>query len=225
VNETETHRTARGSKLQIRLLVNEYPERLAVMLRREVSGWEPAAFDWRSPLSAEGYREYWDRDFLAALGLERYESALVGGFWPRHGPEWDALARVSLPNSDAVLLIEAKSHRSEMVNCCRAGKESEAVIDAAFERTRQWVRPPRCRDWKQPFYQFANRLAHLYFLRRECGIDARLVHIYFTGDPYYPTTRDQWEDWMREVRFELGIDNTRIEGLINLFVPAPEVNP
>ena len=84
VNETETRRTARGSKLQIRLLVNEYSERFAGILRREVPGWGPAAFDWRSPLAADGDREYRDREFLTALGLKQYENALVGG-----GPDAD----------------------------------------------------------------------------------------------------------------------------------------
>ena len=37
-------------------------------------------------------------------------------------------------------------------------------------------------DWTKCFYQYANRLAHLYFLKELNGIDAALVFVYFTGD-------------------------------------------
>lgn len=89
----------------------------------------------------------------------------MGGFWPRRGPNWDALARVALPHP-AVLVIEAKSHRSEMTSCYGGGRESVKIIEVAFHKTQQWLQPQKHREWKSPFYQFANRLAHLYFLRK-----------------------------------------------------------
>jgi hypothetical protein len=124
---------------------------------------------------------------------------------------------VALPHP-AVLLIEAKSHRSEMASCYGGGRESLKIIEAAFHKTRQWLQPQKHREWTSPFYQCANRLAHLYFLRKECGLEAWLAHVYFTGDPYYPTSREQWEDWLREVRFELGIRDHKIEGLVDIFL-------
>jgi len=208
-----------GSKLRTQRLINNDPQRIEQRLREGIPGWGAAEFDWRSPLAAQQYREYSDGEFLAALGLESYTKALVGGFWPRRGPSWDALARVTLPGP-AVLLIEAKSHRSEMASCCGAGSEPLKVIEAAFSKTRRWIGPRRHREWTQPFYQFANRLAHLYFLRKECGVEAWLAHVYFTGDPYYPTSREQWDDWLREVRFELGIDDVEVEGLLDVFLPS-----
>jgi hypothetical protein len=92
-----------------------------------------------------------------------------------------------------------------MASCCGAGSEPLKVIEAAFSKTPRWIGPRRDREWTRPFYQFANRLAHLYFLREECVVEAWLTHVYFTGDPYYPTSREQWDDWLREVRFELGM--------------------
>lgn len=157
---------------------------------------------------------------MTALGLDPYADRLVGRFWPPRGPDWDALAKVNLSRSTAVLLVEAKSHRSEMASFCRAGKDSIQLIEAAFGRTRQWIGARKYRDWKSPFYQFANRLAHLFFLREECGLEAWLANIYFIGDPYYPTNRGQWDDWLQEVRFELGIGDCAIDGLVELFVPV-----
>jgi hypothetical protein len=217
VTSTSSNGIVKGSKLQIRRLINVDPQRIEEQLRKEIPGWGTAEFDWRSPLVSEQYREYCDGKFLAALGLEDYSEALVGSFWPHRGPNWDALARVALPHP-AVLLIEAKSHRSEMASCYGGGRESLKIIEAAFHKTRQWLQPQNRREWTSPFYQFANRLAHLYFLRKECGLEAWLAHVYFTGDPYYPTSREQWEDWLREVRFELGIRDHKIEGLVDIFL-------
>jgi len=217
MTSTTSHDFVKGSKLQIRRLVNNSPQPIEEQLRKVIPGWGTAEFDWRSPLVSEQYRECCDEEFLAVLGLEGYSEALVGSFWPRRGPNWDALARVALPHP-AVLLIEAKSHRSEMASCYGGGLDSLKIIKAAFHKTQQWLQPQKRRDWKSPFYQFANRLAHLYFLRKECGLEAWLAHVYFTGDPYYPTSREQWDDWLCEVRFELGIGDGKIEGLVDIFL-------
>ncbi|MFI5056743.1 MAG: hypothetical protein ACHQLQ_01025 [Candidatus Acidiferrales bacterium] len=217
MTSTISHGFVRGSKLQIRRLINDDPQRIEEQLRKDIPGWGTAKFDWRSPLVSEQYSEYCDEEFLAVLGLQDYSEALAGGFWPRRGPNWDALARVALPHS-AVLLIEAKSHRSEMASCYGGGRKSLKIIEAAFHKTQEWLQPHKHREWTSPFYQFANRLAHLYFLRKECGLEAWLAHVYFTGDPYYPTSREQWDDWLREVRFELGIGDGKIEGLVDVFL-------
>jgi hypothetical protein len=217
MTSTTSHDLVKGSELQIRLLINDHPQRIEEQLRKSIPMWGTAEFDWRSPLASQQYREYCDREFMAALGLEDYSNALVGGFWPRRGPNWDALARVALPHP-AVLLIEAKSHRSEMASCYGGGHESLKIIEAAFHKTQQWLQPPKHREWTSPFYQFANRLAHLYFLRKECGLEAWLANVYFTDDPYYPTSREQWDDWLLEVRFELGIGDNKIEGLVDIIL-------
>ena len=38
---------------------------------------------------------------------------------------------------------------------------------------------PKDAPWDAPFYQYANRLAHLYFLRQLNGLDATLLFLYF----------------------------------------------
>jgi len=52
-------------------------------------------------------------------------------------------------------------------------------------------------DWLGRLYQSANRLAYLYFLREIGKIDAFLANVYFTGDPYSPTTRQEWDEGIR----------------------------
>jgi hypothetical protein len=73
-----------------------------------------AVIDWRSPRGDDAWAEYRDGSFLEALGLARLAPDLKA-FWPRRGPQWDALARVSTGD---VILGEAKSHASEMGSTC-----------------------------------------------------------------------------------------------------------
>jgi hypothetical protein len=48
--------------------------------------------DWRSPLREDEYAEYRDEAFLARLGIALPRRSLES-FWPRGGPQWDALGR------------------------------------------------------------------------------------------------------------------------------------
>jgi hypothetical protein len=44
------------------------------------------------------------------------------------------------------------------------------------------------------------------------------------GDPYYPTSREQWDDWLPEVRFEPGIGDFKIGGLVDSFLSVNGAN-
>ena len=55
---------------------------------------------------------------------------------------------------------------------------------AIFWVRRPWRDPPAPRskeDWNGLFYQYRNRLAFQYFLRRLNGIDSSLVFLYFAN--------------------------------------------
>lgn len=58
-------------------------------------------------------------------------------------------------------------------------------------------------DWLGRLYQSANRLAYLYFLREIGGINAFLVNVYFTDDPYSANSRQQWNEGIRAVNEQL----------------------
>ena len=53
---------------------------------------------------------------------------------------------------------------------------------------------PGC-DWSKRFYRYANRLAHLYFLRVLNKKPAYLVFVYFVNDTQMkgPESREEWE--------------------------------
>jgi hypothetical protein len=156
---------------------------------------EGATLDWVSPLHGDRYTEYRDSDFLEQMSLSQH-AATLRDYWPTGGPCWDGLAHWARNRESGVLLFEAKSYPGEAHSrmMARAGSSIER-INKALALTSTWLRleatPP---TWFSEFYQTANRLAHLYFLREMCGLDAGLVFLLVVEDPTHrPTTRDEWE--------------------------------
>lgn len=72
-------------------------------------------------------------------------------------------------------------------------------------------------DWTSTFYQYANRIAHLYLLRHENAIRAHLVNIYFVNaaDVGGPTTEAEWKGAIKVVESNLGLGRTRLDKYIH----------
>jgi hypothetical protein len=62
-------------------------------------------------------------------------------------------------------------------------------------------------DWTTQYYQYANRIAHLYLLRELNGIDAELVLLCFLNDSEMngPSRDRQWHDAFKVVERSIGI--------------------
>lgn len=213
-----------GSQRQIQIFVNEYAHQLnqAILQALPDLASMSAGITWRSPLRSESYQEYGDKGFMDAIGLADLSDQLAGTFWPRGGPKWDALARLNLEDGEAgVLLLEAKSHRLELCSCCNASNDSRDLIERAFTKTQmEWLKVPRQHQWFSPVYQYANRIAHLCFLRHVLGVQAWLVNVYFLGEKRRPTSQSQWLDLLPEVHAELGLANTTIPFCGDVFLEA-----
>lgn len=133
---------------------------------------------WVSPTPQDAFAEYRDAGFLRCLNLETLAPHL-DAFWPRRGPQWDGLA--TFPGG-GVVLAEAKAHLAEFeTSRSAAGPASAARIAAAFAQvqTDLSITPPA--PWDRTCYQYANRLAHLWWLRAQ-GVNAHLLMIGFLGD-------------------------------------------
>jgi hypothetical protein len=148
--------------------------------------------EWRSPLKVDGFAEYRDGEFLDRIGLGNLRTALKE-FWPERGPQWDALG---VTDRGDVLLVEAKAHVAEMCSPgTAAGPGSRERIDQALVACadRLGARASRA-AWTDHFYQLANRIAHLRFLR-EHGVPAYLVLVNFLNDHDMkgPATPEAWE--------------------------------
>jgi hypothetical protein len=179
----------RGSLKWIQRAVNDHPGVLARDLLPKLGG--AKAIDWRSPRREDDFAEYRDSAFLRLLGLEQWNDAL-SAFWPSRGPQWDALG---VSDAGDILLVEAKAHVAEMCSPqSKASPESWARIEAALTETVQAFGATPRAPWSAVFYQLANRLAHLHFLRSR-GVPARLILVDFVGDTTVkgPSMATEWD--------------------------------
>jgi hypothetical protein len=192
-----------GSQRQIQTYVNERTQALNSAVAQSLSqyGLDEKDIHWVSPLEVDTYSEYQDSEFLERVGLGHLTPQLLK-FWPPGGPCWDALARIE----GGCLLIEAKSHVSEIGGGgCRASSKSKEKIETALDATKAWLGVSPDVDWTARLYQAANRYAALYFLREIAAVQAFLVNVYFVGDPRTPTTMEDWDAAIGNVKRELGL--------------------
>jgi hypothetical protein len=156
----------------MRVAANESNSRLNDRIRDAFVWASAERIEWLSPVKSDEYAEYYDEQFLERLGVSNVRVPLHS-FWPRSGPRWDGLARTE---SGKVILVEAKAYIEEAVDYgSRASSESAERISVALAQTKAAFRGSSAAKWGSPFYQYANRLAHLYFLRELNGLDAYLV--------------------------------------------------
>ncbi|MCK5274406.1 MAG: hypothetical protein KAR37_07155 [Alphaproteobacteria bacterium] len=170
----------------------------------EALGVPPSSIQWLSPLPGDGFAEYRDEAFLGRLDVDLPKRPLAE-FWPRRGPVWDGLGRSERGD---LLLVEAKAHIGEMVSPpSQAGDESRKRIEAALDEVRDYLRIKNDADWTDRFYQYTNRLAHLYLLRVVNQLPAWLVFVHFVndGDMGGPATREKWEGAIKVMRAVLGL--------------------
>ena len=157
---------------------------------------------WLSPLADDDFAEYRDAAFLTRLGHGALAPAL-SAFWPRGGPQWDALGRAG----DTVILVEAKAHIGEfLTGGTKASPASRARIDAALAEAKTALGAAPVSDWSQVFYQYANRLAHLWWLREQ-GVAAELVFVSFLGhtESRGPEHADSWRTAFAAADHALGL--------------------
>jgi len=210
-----------GSQRQTQLYVNERTVALNEAVTGSLAALAGAQIEWVSPLQAAKYDEYSDRAFLDSLGLGDHDDALKE-FWPRGGPVWDALAKVTTADGKAgVLLGEGKSYPAEMYGsgCTATATESRKLIARSLAETQRSLDVPENSTlWMGPLYQTANRLAHAYWLRERVGMQAWVVHLLFTGD-LRSTTTQEWDAALAKASKELGLP-TEVPSAVHVVLPA-----
>lgn len=194
---------AKGSKKWLQILVNERADLINTLLATSLQC-VAESIRWRSPLEDDGYAEYSDQEFVDRLEVS-LEHVPLKAFWPRRGPHWDALA--STGRGD-VILVEAKAHIPELVSTpTQASGGALAKIRRALGETKASVGSHGQADWATCFYQYTNRLAHLYLLRELNKLPAYLLFVYFLNDKGMggPTTQLEWEAAITLLKEFLGI--------------------
>lgn len=157
---------------------------------------------WLSPLVTDDYAEYRDTAFLEKLEVGGLAEEL-GAFWPGRGPQWDALGLCR----EGPVLVEAKAHLGEFLTpACQAKGASHARIADAMSQVRIGLGAGAGADWMQTYYQYANRLAHLWWFHLH-GIKAQLVLVGFLNDEEMggPRHAEVWEAAYRCADYALGL--------------------
>ncbi len=198
---TPQPRGNKGSLKWMQRLVTELPDFFR-------GGFEPAlvpptdVLAWVSPLQADDWAEYRDGSFLDRIGQGVLKPAL-SEFWPTNGPQWDGLA---LSASGAVALVEAKANVPELRSACGASEPSRKCIDASLAETAGALGTVVTPAWTDTYYQYANRLAHLHFLRKN-RVQAQMLFIYFVGDTEVtgPKSKAEWHTALTEMYKALGL--------------------
>ncbi len=157
------------------------------------------------------------------------------GYWPQQGnvPNWDAVGQIEIGGITHWLLVEAKSHLAEIESACGAEPQGpgEAKILAALEQTAHSIGSDvDVRRWLRPYYQFANRLAVVDFLRRS-AVPAVALNVYFLGDRFpesdrvvCPAGAREWEPTLEAMYAHVGWSGTagnRLGSLVHrAFIPV-----
>jgi hypothetical protein len=206
----------KGSLKWIQRAVASNPNLLAAAIRDVGALQLGEQINWSSPRPDDGWAEYRDGDFLDRVGHPELRPALTA-FWPTRGPQWDALGRGS---GGTVVLVEAKSHFGELTSSCQAAPESLAVIERSLAATKTAIGTGADADWLNGFYQYANRVAHLQFLRDHM-VPAVLVFVYFTNDREMggPRSREEWEAGLLAVHRHLGFNaDSNSAGIVSIYI-------
>jgi hypothetical protein len=210
VSRIPQQRAARGSQKWIQKLINEKPDLLNSPIRTQLDLPDTEKTTWLSPLADDEYAEYRDQAFLDLLAIKLPKVSL-SDFWPSGGPVWDGLGK---SDSGKVFLVEAKSHISEVLSPkTGAGLKSLRQIKKSLDETKTFLHSNSGHDWSSVFYQYTNRLAHLYLLRALNEVPAYLIFLYFVNDKEMngPKSVDEWIGAISLLKSYLGVSWHRLD--------------
>lgn len=220
----DTGSAVKGSQRQVQVYVNTRQKELESAIRAASPSLpDRSTITWRSPLAQDRFAEYRDAAFLQRVEHPELSHRLRE-FWPARGPRWDALATVEgygADNEPGVLLLEGKSYAAELWGVgAKASPASRERILRALAWTQQMLGVRADPEiWLGRGYQFANRLAHLAWLR-QLGLDAWLVHLLFVDDPHHPTGEREWDWAIRALHAELRLDQRALDHVSVVLLPA-----
>lgn len=191
-----------GSLKDIQTLINDKQGIINSLLKNKFIDLADEQIIWTSPLANDNFAEYRDDDFLRKVDLDPNQ-IMLNNFWPLNGPQWDALAKT---NANQIILVEAKANIPELKSAgTNARSTSKEQIELALSNTKNYLRVDDNIEWTNTYYQYANRIAHLYFLREVCRKETFLINIYFVNDTNVngPQKRQEWESAINILHNEL----------------------
>ncbi len=212
----------KGSQKWLQFLVNRDRKIIDESIRKHLKLNTEDTIDWLSPLEDDCLAEYQDDEFLDRL-FTQLDKRPLNSFWPQGGPAWDGLAKTSRGD---ILLVEAKAHVSELRSSCRASSPPLELIRDSLAETAEFYGSSLASNWTENYYQYANRLAHLYLLRQLNDIPAWLVFVYFVNDLEMdgPKSVDEWHKAIETIHEHLGVTTARLKPyVIEVFTDVAEL--
>ena len=211
-----------GSLRDIQILVNGFPDFFTNKIKEHIMI-ESDRIDWVSPLKDDDFSEYRDNGFIEKLGIQNLETSL-SAFWPKRGPQWDALGR---GNRNEVFLVEAKANIDEIVSPeTKATEKSLVLIKKSLDGLKKYLKVNNKVDWSGTFYQYTNRLAHLYFLRALNKLPANLIFVYFIGDDSVsgPKSVEEWNAALTVMKKYLGLSTHKLaKYMAEVFIDVKQI--
>lgn len=210
-----------GSQKWLQVAVNRKPQVLTSALRRSEAIGPQISVTWHSPLEDDHFLEYRDAKALDKVGIQSASlKRPLEQFWPLRGPVWDALGITSEGNP---LFLEAKAHIPEAASPATkaSAPASLKLIKESLKQARQFYAPKAMADWSELFYQYANRLAHHYFLKRVNDVHSVLIFLYFVNadDMHGPKSEEEWRGAVQLIHAALGLPkDLRSYGVFDAFV-------
>lgn len=215
----------KGSLKWMQKVVNEKPELLNDMILQNLAKrLKGKSICWKSPRQDDEYAEYIDDDFIARVNLNP-EEIMLSDFWPKRGANWDGLA---VTDKGDIILVEAKANIPEMVSSpTGAGVKSLERIQDSMNKTKEFLnKDSSIVDWTGKFYQYTNRIAHLYFLREVKKKNVFLVNIYFVGDDEVngPTTVAEWKGAIQVMQSYLELSSHKLKKyMADIFIDVQDL--
>ena len=106
------------------------------------------------------------------------------------------------------VVFGSKGHIPEAATpASKASSASLQLIEQSLGEARQFYAPRATATWSNLFYQYANRLAHRYFLRKLNDVPSTLVFLYFVNadDMLGPMSAEEWNGAVRLIHAVLGL--------------------
>lgn len=228
-------RESKGSRRRMFEWVHEHRRELELELCRQVPSLdefvlEPgSSIKWLAP-DSDG-REI--RDGLWPMVLPP-PTPQEDGFWPKSGPVWDAagIAGSATHERLGTVLVEAKSHVAELLSprMSLSSYEANRTREAALEEAKLAYKASSEAPWTLTYYQLANRLAFLYYLRCRRSQPAWLINVYFCGDRFTsggtevvgPADASEWIDAIGQAKSALGLvaNHPLADYVADVFLPV-----
>jgi hypothetical protein len=212
------------SEFWLRKLINNNPNILNEHLLNNHIISKNDSIEWLSPISSDDYAEYYDDEFLDRLAIDKNKLLIpLIDFWPKSGPRWDGLGKT---NTNKYFLIEAKAHIEEAVDYSTGAKSKMSIdlIKNSIDKAKDFYSDNKKAYWQMPFYQYANRLAHLYYLKELNHINAFVIFIYFcnASDVAKPTNEDEWNGHIRTIEKVFAL-NATCKNKINILIDTKKL--